>query len=86
MTVSLSHDFSLFGFEDNSHVNIFGDKSTFEFTKNMYVFTIIFISYLMYSHDFSYGFGNIEFHERTKDGQLVKKKIGLAHFPNSEQK
>jgi hypothetical protein len=85
MTVSLSYDFSLFGFEDYSDVNIFGDKSTFEFTKNMYVFTIIFISYLIYSHDFSYLSWGIKFHEHTKDGQLVKKKFELAHFPNSEQ-
>jgi hypothetical protein len=83
MTVSLSYDFSLFEFEDNSHVNIFGYKSAFEFTKNMYVFTIISISYLMYSHDLSYEFEDIEFHDRTKGDQLVEK-FKLTHFPNSE--
>jgi hypothetical protein len=84
MTVSLSYDFSLFGFEECSHVNIFQDKSTFEFTENMYVFTIIFIFYLMYSHDFSYVSRHIKFHKHTQDGQLIEIPSSLMHLPNSE--
>jgi hypothetical protein len=84
MMVSLSYNFSLFVSEDYSHVDIFGDRSTFKFTKKMYVFTIIFIFYLVYSHDFSYVSSGIQFREHTKDGQLIKTLLRLKYFPNSE--
>jgi hypothetical protein len=52
MVVFLSYDFSFFLME-NSCAKIYGRFSMFKSVKQLYVFTIIFLSYPMYSRDFS---------------------------------
>jgi hypothetical protein len=52
----------------------------------MYVFTMIFISYLMYSQGFRGDPWNVVFHKYDKNGQLVKGgTLKLMDCPNSEQ-
>jgi hypothetical protein len=53
MVVFLSYDFSIFVFMEDSRAKIYGKLSMFKSVKLPYVFTIIFLSYPMYSHDFS---------------------------------
>jgi hypothetical protein len=47
----------------------------------VYVFTMAFISYPIYSHNFSCISSNIALHKLTKDGTIVKT-LGPEDFPN----
>jgi hypothetical protein len=83
MVVSLSYDFSFFHLMENSRATIFGKSSMFEYLIAPYVFTIIFLSYPMYSHDFSCFSPNIIFC-RLVDHIWVEEELGSVHFPRMQ--
>jgi hypothetical protein len=82
MVVFLSYDFSTFLLMENSCAKIFGYSSIFKSLQVPYVFTIVFLSYPMYSHDFSTFSPNIIFY-RLSDHIWVKEELGPVHFPKS---
>jgi hypothetical protein len=53
MVVFLSYDLSTFIFMEYSCAKIYARPSMLKSVKRPYVFTIVFLSYSMYSHDFS---------------------------------
>jgi hypothetical protein len=80
--ILLSYDFSTFLLMENSCANIFG-YSIFQSVKRPYVFTIVFLSYPMYSHDFSCFSPDIMFY-RTAKYIFAEEELNSKHFPKSD--
>jgi hypothetical protein len=80
MMVSLSYDFSTFVLMKNSCATIFGRSSMFNSVLGPYVFIIVFLSYPMYSHDFSCFSRGITFHGRSPIGSFSEELKSEEHF------
>jgi hypothetical protein len=80
MVVSLSYDFSTFLLMENSCATIHGYDDMFESVRQPYVFTIVFLSYPMYSHDFSCFSRGITFHGRSPIGSFSEELKSEEHF------
>jgi hypothetical protein len=78
---SLYYDFSYLVSKERLHIHIGEEGFIFEEAKEVYVFTMAFISYPIYSHDFSYISSNIILHKFTEDG-MIKKVLVKGDFPN----
>jgi hypothetical protein len=79
MMVSLSYDFSTFLME-NSCAKISGHDSMFNSVREPYVFTIVFLSYPMYSHDFSCFSPGIIFCIRPANSFLDGEELDPGYF------
>jgi hypothetical protein len=80
MVVFLSYNFSTLLLMENSRAKISGCSSMFKSVQTPYVFTIVFLSYPMYSHDFSCFSLNIIFY-RLENHIWVEEELGSRHFP-----
>jgi hypothetical protein len=80
MVVSLSYDFSTFLLMENSCAIIYGKSSMFDSVREPYVFTIVFLSYPMYSHDFSRFSPGIKFREAPIYCIVGDEELDLVHF------
>jgi hypothetical protein len=85
MTISLSYDVRYSVFKSGSNVTLNADFSTLERIIRVYVLMMIFISYSMYSHDFSYISSNIIFCTFDSCGRMVRRELRLEYFPNRKR-
>jgi hypothetical protein len=77
----LSDNFRYSVFKNGSNVTIsIDDTFTFIYVEIAYVFTMKFLSYFIYSHDFSRISSNITLH-RYIHGEWKYEKLGREHFP-----
>jgi hypothetical protein len=81
MMTFLFYVFSYLVVKNDSYVKIFGDESSFNDVTEAYVFTTVFISYPMHSHDFSYISQGIKLIKYTSTGWVSDGALGLRHFP-----
>jgi hypothetical protein len=77
---SLYYDFNYLVSKKSLCLHIF-NMSIFEEAKEVYVFTMTFVSYPIYSHDFSRISSNITLHKLIKDSTIVKT-LSPEDFPN----
>jgi hypothetical protein len=75
----LFYVFSHLVVKDDLYVIIFGDESSFNDVTEVYVFTIVFISYPMHSHYFSCISRGIQFHKPTNIG-WIDEPLSSQHF------
>jgi hypothetical protein len=76
----LYYDFSYLVSKGIFHIYIKGERFIFEEAKEVYVFTMAFISYPIYSHDFSLISSNITLHKNR-----IVKTLDQGDFSNCDR-
>jgi hypothetical protein len=81
---SLYYDFSYLVSKDTSYIYMLKEIFIFEEAKQVYVFTMAFISYPIFSHDFSLISSDITLHKNIQHDRIVKK-LTKGDFSNYDR-